>query len=102
MAGRIIWTLKAEKDLLGILEYWVDRTQSFTYSKKLNKLFKENIKLLSQYPHIGRITDDNNIRIKIIGNYLLFYEVIEIHIIILKIWDSRQNPKSLELNKDLK
>lgn len=97
MAGRVIWTFKAEKDLLDILEYWVSRTQSVAYSKKLNKLFKENIKLLSQYPHIGRVTDDNNIRIKLVGNYLLFYEVVDTHIIILKIWDSRQNPKVLHI-----
>ena len=44
MAGRVIWTIRAEKDLLEILEYWVDRTQAFTYSRKLNRLFKENVK----------------------------------------------------------
>ena len=100
MAGRVIWTIRAEKDLLEILEYWVDRTQAFTYSRKLNRLFKENVKLLSQYPYAGRKTDDNNIRIKLIGNYLLFYEVLDTHIIILKIWDSRQNPDTLQLNKE--
>lgn len=42
------------------------RNKSKFYSKKLNKLFKEAVKLVSEYPQIGKQTDNKNARIKIV------------------------------------
>ena len=97
MAWRIVWTENADTDRQEIFDYWINRTNSLTYSKKLHRLIKENTKLISQYPYIGRLTDEDNIRVKIIGDYLLFYEISVTHIIILKLWDSRRNPHGLSL-----
>ena len=73
------------------------RNKSNIYSKKLNGLFKEAVRLISDYPEIGKPTDDKNTRIKIVRDYLIIYEVDEEdRILILTIWDSRQNPKRLE------
>lgn len=97
MATRIIWTKKALDERREILEYWYYRTKSKTYSRKLNALVVENTKLISKYPDIGKATNLENIRVKVISNYLLFYEVSGLQIIILTLWDSRRNPGKLKV-----
>lgn len=57
MAKQIVWTNKAKKELMKILEYWMDRNKSNTFSKKLNKLIENQLLLISQYPEMGRKTD---------------------------------------------
>jgi len=53
--------------------------------------------LISEYPELGRPTDDKNARIKIVRDYLIIYEVDDKErLLILTIWDNRQDPKKLE------
>jgi toxin YoeB len=96
MAKQIIWSLRAQEDKKEIFKYWTQRNKSNRYSKKLNQLFKEAILLLREHPYIGRPTDDTSVRIKIVKEYLLIYEVTETSINILSIWDGRQDPSKLE------
>jgi toxin YoeB len=96
MAKQIIWSLRAQKDKKEIFKYWSERNKSNRYSQKLNQLFKEAIQLLRDHPYIGRSTDDESVRIKIVKDYLLIYEVTETSINILSIWDGRQDPSKLE------
>ena len=96
MAKKIIWSLNAQKDRKNILQYWNKRNKSTRYSIKLNKLFKDAVKLISDYPRIGKLTDRANIRIKIVKDYLIIYEDLEDEIHILTIWDSRRDPINLE------
>ena len=96
MAKKIIWSLNAQRDRKNILQYWNKRNQSNRYSIKLNKLFKDAVKLISNYPRIGKLTNKENIRIKIVKDYLIIYEDLENEIHILTIWDSRRNPLNLE------
>jgi addiction module RelE/StbE family toxin len=95
MAKQVIWSLRAQDDRKKILAYWIDRNKSNQYSKKLNQLFKEAVKLIKTYPQIGKRTDDLTARIKIVRDYLIVYEETETQIHILTIWDSRQNPEKL-------
>ncbi len=96
MAKKIIWSLNAQKDRKNILQYWNKKNQSNRYSIKLNKLFKDAVKIILNYPGIGKLTDKENIRIKIVKDYLIIYEDLEKEIHILTIWDSRQNSLNLE------
>lgn len=88
---RIIWTKSAQSERKEILMYWFNRTQSKTYSKKLNKLFSERIELLSKHPEIGRLASDGIARITIIRDYLIFYDFTKTELIILSIWDTRRD-----------
>lgn len=94
MAKEVIWSLTAQDDRKRILLYWRTRNKSNAYSKKLNQLFKEAIMLIAEYPSIGRPTDQLNVRIKIVREYLIVYEETDLQIYILAIWDSRQNPEN--------
>jgi toxin YoeB len=76
MARKIIWTQTAQTERREILDYWVKRNKSKTFSKKLNKLFVADLKDISKNPMIGRKTDLENVRAKIVREYLLFYENI--------------------------
>ncbi len=96
MAKQVIWFLRAQNDKKKILDYWRQRNKSNTYSKKLNELFKESIKIILDFPQIGKVTDDTRARIKIIRDYLIIYEETETQIFILTNWDSRQDPDNLK------
>ena len=96
MAKQIVWSQRAQRDRKEILEYWRVRNKSNTYSKKLNRLFKESIKIITDFSEIGKPTDQANTRIKIVKDYLIIYEETETQILILTIWDSRQDPGKLK------
>ena len=93
MAKQITWTYTAQQDRLEILRYWRIRNQSNVYSKKLNVLFKKAILIIAVHPHIGRPTTIEKVRVKLVRDYLIFYEVNEDQIFILSIWDNRRNPE---------
>ena len=53
MAKRnVIWTKTADLQFVGILEYWVKRNKSNTYSKKLVKLVSKRTKQIAKRPFI--------------------------------------------------
>ena len=91
----IKWTLKAFHDKLDILDYWIDRNKSKTYSEKLHKLFDKSLQSLSILPEQGKKTNYKNIRIKIVRQYLIFYLIQEQHIEVVRIWDARRDPKKI-------
>jgi len=71
-------------------------TTRCTYSKKLNQLFKEAVKIIADFPQIGKSTDDTSARLKIVRDYLIIYEETETQIFILTIWDGRRDPDKLK------
>ena len=95
MAKQIIWSKKAHQDRKEILHYWRINNESNEYSKKLNLLIKKAIALVAAHPHIGRRTSIENVRVKLVRDYLIFYEETEKEIFILSIWDNRRNPDEI-------
>lgn len=96
MAKRnVIWTRTADVQFVGILEYWVNRNKSNTYSKKLVKLVSERTKYIAQEPLIYKATDFKDVRIASMGNFSIYYKVADKEIIIAAFWDNRQNPEKL-------
>lgn len=98
MAERvIIWTSTAKIELKHILEFYNFRNKTKTYSQNLFRKIQSEINLLILYPTIGKKTDIINVRGLIIENHIVYYELNENQIIILSVWDSRQNPDRLKL-----
>ena len=97
MAKKVTWTLRALKDRKKILQYWINRNKSDRYSFQLDHLIRESISLISNFPDIGKPTNDDTIRIKIIKDYFILYEIFEDEIIILTLWDSRRDPGNLKV-----
>ena len=96
MAKKIVWSKKALNDRQQILSYWRNRNHSDRYSIKLDQLFKEAIRIISEFPRIGKRTDVKDVRIKIVRDYFIIYEEAESEIRILTIWSSHQNPDYLD------
>lgn len=98
MAGReVIWTKNSEIQLQEILEFFTKRNKSNLYSKKLYKKFRAELIAVSKNPESGIKTKLDDIRGLIIEDYILFYEILEDRIIVLKVWDCRQNPDNLNI-----
>ena len=97
MAHQIVWTVKANIERQNILEFWVVNNKSKIYSLKLNKLFIATIRDLSKKPNIGRKTEFENVRVKIVREYLIFYEILKKEILILSVWDGRRDKANLKI-----
>ncbi|WP_420321249.1 type II toxin-antitoxin system RelE/ParE family toxin [Flagellimonas sp.] len=97
MVKRIVWTSRADTVFTKILEYYCQRNQSKTYSRKLNKEIHQIIKLIAKYPLLGMKTDIDSIRVLIKKQHKIFYEVKANEIVVHLVWDTRQNPKTLKI-----
>lgn len=97
MARRIVWTTIADIIFTKILEYYCNRNKSKAYSRKLNKEIHAIVSILPKYPFIGKNTDLENVRVLIKGDYKIFYKVSPKEIVVLLVWDTRQNPKDFSL-----
>jgi plasmid stabilization system protein ParE len=91
---KIIWSRRATIKLYSILEFYILRNKSKTYSTKLYTIINKEIRLLNNNPDLGIKTTDETIRGLIVESYIIYYQVTENEIIIHSIWDSRQNPES--------
>lgn len=91
----VVWTRTADIQFVGILEYWVKRNKSNSYSKKLVKLVSNRIRQIAENPFIYKSTDFKDIRQASVGNFSIYYKVSDKQIIISAFWDNRQNPKNI-------
>lgn len=89
--------MKAVQDKIAILDYWINRNKSKSYSLKLDKLFERALKGVARNPEAGKMTDYKNIRIKIVSHYFIYYLIQENHIEVVRILDSRRNLSNLSL-----
>ena len=96
MAKKIIWSSKAQNNRKEIFTHWNHRNKSNLYSLKLNLLFVDAINLIAKFPKIGKPTGYKETRVKLVRDYLMIYKEEESFIIIVTIWDGRQDPLKLE------
>jgi toxin YoeB len=97
MAKEIVWTETSVRDRLEIFKFWLIHNKSAIYSNKLEDLFNESVKFLAEFPQMGAPTDYKDLRVKIVRNYKLFYRDTPSRIEIIRVWDTRQDPKDLTL-----
>ncbi|MFZ1257635.1 MAG: type II toxin-antitoxin system RelE/ParE family toxin [Saprospiraceae bacterium] len=99
MTKLIVWSETAKNDLKRIKMFFDIRNQSKAYSKKLLKTFRDSTKLIEKFPFLSLPTEYENIRGFVILEYIIFYEIMNDHILILFIWDCIRDPE--QLNKIL-
>jgi plasmid stabilization system protein ParE len=93
MAKEVRWSKSALADRRHIYEYWRYRNKSDIFSDKLDLLFKEVSTLIAAFPELGVQTDVNKLRMKVVRNFRLFYFDHSDHILIVRVWDTRQDPQ---------
>ena len=94
---KIIWSVRAQKKLQDILQFYTERNGSKRYSNKLYLKISKSIRLLEKYPGIGHKTEFDFIRGLIVDSFIIFYEIGDKEIIIHSIWDCKQNPDKLKI-----
>lgn len=98
MALKVVWTKTAQSDRKNVFEFWNERNDSREYSQNLNQQIKKKIELTKYYPEAGLSTNLKSIRFHLIDRHFkLFYRAESNRIIILRFWDVRQNPDSLNI-----
>ena len=83
MVRQIIWTERAQKERKEIFTFWNTHNKSSFYSRKLNELIKESLKLICKHPFIGKPTNEEHVRVKILKAYLIIYEIAPKEIVVL-------------------
>ncbi|MDP3359826.1 MAG: type II toxin-antitoxin system RelE/ParE family toxin [Lutibacter sp.] len=91
---KIIWSLRAKKELKITLEYFNKRNGSTIYSLKILSEVEDLTKMLSKSEFIGRLTSNKRTRVIPMKDYLIFYEINNDKIEILSFWDNRQDMKN--------
>ena len=99
---KISWSVEAEKDLTEVLNFYIERNGTATYSKKLYSKIKKSVSLISKNPNIGLKTDYESVRALVTGYYQIIYEIIEEMIIISMLWDCRRNPEDKKIGKRIR
>jgi len=94
---KVIWSQSASKDLDKFLDFYEERNGNAVFSKRLLQEFKKLARLVQQNNFMGRPvgTKDSMLRVFVLGNYLMFYEVKTEIIEIKLVWDNRQNPSEI-------
>jgi len=94
---RIVWAAFAKESKYTIFLYWNQRNKSTSYSRKLNVLFQEALKQVVKFPESSLESDNFNIRLKIASHFEIIYKITPTEIIVLDIWDTRQNPDNFPI-----
>ena len=95
---KIIWSIRASKELRNVLEYFNQRNKSTRYSLKLLNEIESLTRNLSKNESIGRLSSNKFTRVIPMKIYLIFYEINRDHIEIVSFWDNRQDKKTENTN----
>lgn len=97
MALEVVWSTPALAQRQAVLKYWSARNGNSTYSRKLDLRFRSAVRIVARHPLVGRPSSFEGVRVKVMGDYLLFYRVETKRIIIAALWDNRQDPANLKV-----
>ena len=99
---KIEWSIEARLDLIDILEFYINRNSSNSYSKKLNSKINRSLKLNTNNPLIGLKSQIESVRALITGDYQIVYEISDNIILIVMIWDCRRDPGDKIIDQRIK
>ena len=97
MVRRLIWSVEARNSRKNIFEYWNNPNKSKAYSNKLNLLFNEYLKIVAKLPEFGNATKNETVKLIIISHFEIIYKITPTEIVVLDIWDTRQNPENFPI-----
>lgn len=94
---KIIWSDIAKSELKHILEFYIERNGSVTYSLKILHEIEDLLLTLSKSEFIGRLTSNKRTRVIPMKVYLIFYEINKDSLEIVSFWDNRQDKKKRKI-----
>jgi len=95
---KVEWTSNAKIELSQILDY-IDEKWTERELKNFAVLLEKNISIIVSFPYIFPASSQNsNVRRCVVSKQTsLYYKVEEDRIVILSLFDNRQNPSALKL-----
>lgn len=60
--------------------------------------FRSAVRIIARNPRVGRPSSVEGVRMKTVGDYLIFYRLQEKVIIIAALWDNRRDPDKLKVD----
>jgi plasmid stabilization system protein ParE len=94
---KVVWADLAIRSLHHTLFFWIEHTLSAKYSNQLLEKIDAAILRIQKFPNSGKLYKKGPIRKIIIDDLSIFYSVDIKNILILLIWDNRQNPNKLNV-----
>jgi len=90
---KLIWSYSAKRDLQNIYDYYAQFSIT-TANNLIDKIIESSSVLeVSGNENIGQVDEFNNSFRRIIsGNYKIFYKNYSEYILIVRVFDSRQDP----------
>jgi len=90
---KLIWSFSAKKDLQNIYDYY-SKISVIIANRIMDRIMESSSVLeIAENENIGQFDEYNNKFRRIIsGNYKIFYKNFNEHILIVRVFDSRQNP----------
>lgn len=92
MARQVVWSANAQRERMVILRYWAERNGSLRYSEKLDGMFRSALRLIAEHPKLGQPTSDPEVRVKGIGDHMIFYAFTETEIHVHSVWHGKRDP----------
>ncbi len=92
MVSKVTWTRRAKLDFVAIASYWNEHNKSSSYSRKLRNLIRVSMREVASHPQTGALTEESEIRRRLVRDYFVFYRISALQIEIVSIWDTRRNP----------
>ena len=93
------WTETALADLPAIHDYFAEERPAAL--PLLMRAFPAAMEQIELFPESGpftlRLRDGRTYRSILAGNYRIYYRVSEDVVLVVRVWDARRNPRSLEL-----
>ena len=89
----IVWSQVADRDLARIYSYLEPRSLRAVRGL-LRRLFRA-IDMLAEMPRMGAVADlgtEREYRQHVVEDYKIYYYVEEKRLVIVRLWDTRQNP----------
>jgi hypothetical protein len=91
MSKQLVWSKRAAEDLTNLQNDFDKRNRSNLYSTKLMKAFRASAYFIEKYPMASLPTSDETVRGFVILHYILFFQIFEDQILLISVWDGRQN-----------
>ncbi len=90
---KIIWSHEAVNQIRYIFNFYNERNGSNKYSKTLQRMIKDSLKLIAVYPYMYPKTTYYDTRYFCCEYFKVFYSVHPRFIAIEAVFDTRQNPE---------
>lgn len=57
-------------------------------------MYRASLRLVAEHPKIGRTTSDPDVRMKSVGEHMLFYSFNAQEVCVLSVWHGKRDPKA--------